>query len=66
MYHVLITMVILAFFMLRHKLRLSNGGCVVYHHVHQYLSYVVAVSFIGGGNRKKAPTCVKSLTNFIT
>ena len=32
-------------------------------------SYIVAVSFIGGGNRrtrKKPPTCRKSLTNFIT
>jgi hypothetical protein len=30
---------------------------------------VMAVSFTGGGNRyarKKAPTCGKSLTNFIT
>jgi len=24
------------------------------------------VSFIGGGNRRKPPTCRKSLTNFIT
>ena len=32
-------------------------------------SYIVAVSFIGGGNRsirRKQPTCNKSLTNFIT
>jgi hypothetical protein len=30
--------------------------------------YIVAVSFIGGGNRisQKPPTCRKSLTNFIT
>jgi len=27
----------------------------------QYLSYIVAVSFIGGGNRRKPPTCHKSL-----
>ena len=27
---------------------------------------MVAVSFIGGGNRRKPPTCRKSLTNFIT
>ena len=30
---------------------------------------IVAVSFIGGGNRstwRKPPTCDKSLTNFIT
>jgi hypothetical protein len=26
----------------------------------------VAVSFIGGGNWRKPPTCPKSLTNFIT
>jgi hypothetical protein len=35
----------------------------------QYFSYMVAVSFIGGGNRsthRKPPTCRKSLTNFIT
>jgi len=33
----------------------------------KYLSYIVAVSFIGGGNRniqRKQPTCRKSLTNF--
>ena len=32
-------------------------------------SFIVAVSFIGGGNRRtrsKPPTCYKSLTNFIT
>ena len=31
--------------------------------------YIMAVSFIGGGNRstrRKSPTCRKSLTNFIT
>ena len=35
----------------------------------QYFSYIEAVSFIGGGNkrtRRKPPTCHKSLTNFIT
>jgi len=25
----------------------------------------MAVSFIGGGNQRKPPTCHKSLTNFI-
>ena len=38
-------------------------------HFQQYFSYIVAVSFIAGGNRKtrrKPPTCRKSLTNFIT
>jgi hypothetical protein len=32
----------------------------------QYISYVVAVSLIGGGNRRKPPICRKSLDNFIT
>jgi hypothetical protein len=32
----------------------------------QYFSYIVAVSFIGGENRRKSLTCRKSLTNFIT
>ena len=34
-----------------------------------YFSYIVAVSFLGGGNpsiRRKPPTCRKSLTNVIT
>jgi len=34
-----------------------------------YFCYIVAVSFIEGGNqntRRKSPTCRKSLTNFIT
>jgi hypothetical protein len=34
-----------------------------------YISYIMAVSFIDGGNRRtrrKSPTCRKSLTNFIT
>jgi hypothetical protein len=41
----------------------------VYHHIQQYVSYIVAVSFIGEGNqstRRKPLTCRKSLTNFIT
>jgi hypothetical protein len=40
----------------------------VYCLFQQYFSYIVAVSFIGGGNRrtrKKTPTCRKSLTNLI-
>jgi cysteinyl-tRNA synthetase len=35
----------------------------------QYFRYIMAVSFIGGGNRstwRNPPTCHKSLTNFIT
>jgi hypothetical protein len=31
----------------------------------QYFSYIVAVSFIGGGNLKKPPTYRKSLPIFI-
>ena len=41
----------------------------VYRHFQQYFNYIVAVSFIGGGNRNtqwKSPTCRKSLTNFFT
>ena len=41
----------------------------VYCHFQQYFSYIVAISFIGGGNRsirRKPPTCRKSLTIFIT
>ena len=44
-------------------------GYGVKRHFQQYLSYIVAVSFIGGGNRStrsKPPTFRKSLTNFIT
>ena len=32
----------------------------------QYFSYILVVSFIGEGNRRKPPTCRSSLTNFIT
>jgi len=47
--------------------------CIWYNLCHYLVmahifSYIVAVSFIGGGNRKtrrKPPTCRKSLTNFI-
>ena len=38
----------------------------VWCHFQQYFSYIVVVSFIGGGNARKPPTCDKSLTNFIT
>ena len=27
------------------------------HHFQQFFSYIVAVSFIGGGHRRKQPTC---------
>jgi hypothetical protein len=36
----------------------------VKHHFQQYCSYMVVVSFTGGGNWRKPPTCRKSLTNF--
>jgi len=45
---------------------LFNG---VYRHFQQYFNHIVAVSFIGGGNRttrRKPSTCRKSLTSFIT
>jgi hypothetical protein len=32
----------------------------------QYFSFIVTVSFIGGGNPRKPLTCRKSLTNFIS
>jgi hypothetical protein len=35
-------------------------------HFQQYFSYIVGVSFIWGGNRRKPPTCRKSLTIFVT
>ena len=41
----------------------------VEHHFQLYLSYIVAVSFIGGGNQRtqrKQPPCFKSLTNYMT
>jgi hypothetical protein len=44
-------------------------GWVRVQHFQQYFSYIVAVSFIGGGNQstqRKPPTCHKWLTNLIT
>jgi len=44
-------------------------GWLVYdtkRHFQQYFSYIVAINFIGGGNRsirRKPSTCRKSLTN---
>jgi len=51
--------------------KIIRGGLVygVYRHFQQYFSYIMEVSFIGGGNRsmrRKPPTCRKSLTKFIT
>jgi hypothetical protein len=49
----------------------SSNGLVwfdgVYYHFQQYFSYIVVVSFIGGGNmsiRKRTRTYRKALTNF--
>jgi len=39
---------------------------MVYNTTFNNLCYFVVVSFIGEGNRRKPPTCRKSLTNFIT
>jgi hypothetical protein len=47
----------------------DNVGNGVERHFQQYFSYILAISFIGGGNwntQRKPPTCRKSLTNFIT
>jgi hypothetical protein len=47
----------------------ENCGHGVYQHFKQYFSYMVAVSSIGGENRRagiKPPSCRKSLTIFIT
>jgi hypothetical protein len=40
----------------------------IWRHFQQYFSYIVTVSFIGGGNwstRRKPLTCRKSLASFI-
>jgi hypothetical protein len=45
---------------------LFNNAKFSFHHFQQYFSYIVAVSFIGGGNRstrRKQLTCRKSLTS---
>jgi hypothetical protein len=57
---------------------INNNCCrvrvrvMVLHHIQNYYSHIVAVSFIGGGDRstQRKPTrrvmiCSKSLTNFI-
>ena len=44
-----------------------NQGYWIQGHFQQYFSYIVAVSFIGGGSQsiqRKPPTYCKSLTNF--
>jgi len=47
----------------------KSGVHGVWRHFQQYFSYIVAASFIGGGNRstrRKPPTWSKSVINFIT
>jgi hypothetical protein len=47
----------------------STPSTTPYKRKSTIFSYIVAVSFIGGGNRsiqRKPPTCRKSLTSFIT
>jgi hypothetical protein len=48
---------------MKHKFILVYG---VWRHFQQYFSYIMAASFIGGGNQRKPLTCRKSLTNIIT
>jgi hypothetical protein len=51
------------------EILLKCKGYGVLCNFQQYFSHIVAVSFIGRGNRstrRKPPTCHKSLTNFIT
>jgi len=50
-------------------LGLGGKGYGVQRDFQQYFSIIVAVSFLGGGNRstrRKPLTCYKSMTNFIT
>ena len=54
----------------RHKNILTIEGVLnkpMIRHFQQYFSYIIAFSYIGGGNRstrRKLPTCRTSLTNF--
>jgi len=52
------------YFQLNQKLLITCG--LVDGVLRHFQQYIVAVSFIGGGNRRKPLTCRKSLTNFIT
>ena len=50
-------------------MKYRGWGYGVYRHFQQYFSYIMAVSFIGGGNRstqRKQPTCLKSLMKYST
>jgi len=56
------------FFILYHA-RQTNVGIIGFMVFNSTFSYIVAVSFIVGGNRstqRKPPTCRKPLSNFIT
>ena len=47
----------------------NKGGYDIKRHFQRYFSYIVAVSFIGGGNQstgRKPPICRRSLTNFLS
>ena len=47
----------------------NREGYGVERHSQQYFCYIIAVCFIGGGNRntqRKPPTCRTTLTNFIS
>ena len=60
----------LMYFQLLQGEGLRVGGCyIVYGYFQQYFSYIVAVSFIDGGDQstwRKPLTCRTSLINFIT
>jgi len=61
--HLKMSMINKIFIVYQHRIGHRN---VILHHFQQYFSYIVAVSFIGGGNRREPPICCKSLTNLIT
>jgi len=44
--------------------RLVRDSVMLFNSFQQYFSYIVAISFIGGGNQRKQATC-KCLTYFI-
>jgi hypothetical protein len=51
------------------QIRTCSRYITTKNHFKQYFSYIVVVSFIGGGSRstrRKSPTCRKSFTDFIT
>ena len=40
----------------KNTIKIEKISHAVQGHFQQYISYIVAVSFIGGGNRSKPPT----------